>query len=47
MFEAAFYSVLIITFKNTGWISFLICTEDDKKLAIELLHKAYLIKRNT
>ena len=32
------------TFKNSGWISFLIRTEEDKKYAIRLLRESYLLK---
>ena len=32
------------TFKNSGWISFLIRKEEDKKYAIELLRQSYLLK---
>ncbi len=33
------------TFKDSGWISFLIRKEEDKKYAIELLRRSYLLKR--
>jgi hypothetical protein len=32
------------TFKNSGWISFLIRNEEDKKYAIRLLRESYLLK---
>jgi Family of unknown function (DUF5519) len=34
-------------FKNSGWISFYIKTQDDKKFAIELLKLSYINKSNT
>ena len=33
------------SFKNSGWISFYIRNADDKKLALELLKRSYLLKQ--
>lgn len=33
------------TFKNSGWISFLIRRSDDRALAIEILERAYIFRQ--